>query len=317
MSEMLTTETVSPVDRLDYWREVICAVYVQLDVEPVAREQFAGSVSLAGWGDTRLSHVCSRGQIVTRQPNAADEDCLVSLQLSGIGRVSQAGRTAVLTPGDFALYDAARPYELAFDNDFDQLVLQFPRAALIARNVHIESAVARTCSGQEGVGAVAAAFIRSLSQHDSEIPSDHRHGLGEQAIDFAATSLALTAGTMPSEESVRQFNRQRILDFVERNLHDPNLSVALVAGSFGVSTRTVQKLFASDQLPLSARIRDARIAKAKRALSDPRRNHFTITRIAHELGFGSSAQFARVFRTACGCSPSEYREQAERERPTH
>ena len=309
MSEMLTTETVSPVDRLDYWREVICAVYVQLDVEPVVRGQFAGSVSLASWGDTRISHVSSLGQVVTRRPGSSNEDCLVSLQLSGDCRITQAGRTAILQPGDFALYDATQPYELAFDNTFDQLVLQFPRESLVSRNVHIESAVARTCSGQHGVGAVAASFVRSLSEHDQEIPDSHRQRLGDQAVDFAATSLALIVGSMPTDESVRRFNRQRILDFVDQNLHDPNLSVGFVAASFGVSTRTVQKLFADDAIPLSNRIRDARMARAKRALGDPRRSHLTITRIAHELGFGSSAQFARVFRTACGCSPSEYREQ--------
>ncbi len=197
-----------------------------------------------------------------------------------------------------------------FENDFDQIVVQFPREALIARNVHIESTVARTCSGRHGVGAVAASFVRSLADHDAEIPEDHRDRLGEQAVDFAATSFSLVAGTVPTADSVRSFNRQRILDFVDRNLHDPNLSVGLVAASFGVSTRTVQKLFAGDSVPLSARIRDGRLARAKRALSDPLRSHQTITRIAHESGYGSSAQFSRVFKAACGCSPREYRDGA-------
>lgn len=304
---MLTTETVSPVDRLDYWREVICAVYVQLDVEPVVREQFAGSVSLTSWGDTRISRVGSRGQIVNRRPGATKEDCLISLQVTGTGRVTQSGRTAVLQPGDFALYDTTQPYELAFDGNFDQIVLQFPREALIARNVHIESTVARTCSGREGVGAVTTSFVNSLANHDTEIPDDHRDRLGEQVVDFAATSFSVVAGTIPTADSVRAFNRQRILDFVDRNLHDPNLSVALVAASFRVSTRTVQKLFAEDAVPLSTRIREARMATARRALSDPLRKHLTITRIAHELGYGSSAQFSRAFKAAHGCSPSDYR----------
>jgi AraC-like DNA-binding protein len=309
---MLTTETVSPVDRLDYWREVICAVYVQLDVEPVAREQFAGSVSLTSWGNTRISTVGSQGQIVNRRPGATTEDCLISLQVSGVGRVSQAGRTAILHPGDFALYDTTQPYQLTFDSNFDQIVLQFPREALIARNIHIESTVARACSGRKGVGAVTASFVHSLADHDDEIPDHHRTRLGEQVVDFAATSFSTVAGTVPTGDSVRAFNRQRILDFVDQNLHDPDLSVGLVAASFGVSTRTVQKLFADDAVPLSNRIRDARMARAKRALQDPLRSHQTITRIAHELGFGSSAQFSRAFKTACGCSPREFREQQGR-----
>ncbi len=307
MSELLTTSIVDPADRLDYWREVICAVYVELHVEPVNTDAFAGSVELTAWGEQKLSRVSSMGQLVTRQPGTTEDDCLVSLQVSGSCRVTQAGRTAVLTPGDFALYDATKPYELAFDDRFGQLVLQFSRDALISRNVHIESAVARTCSGATGVGAVAASFLECLAQHDAEIPEDHRRRLGDQAIDFTAVALSDAAGTTPTSESVARFNRQRVLNVVDQNLDNPDLSVAFVAAALGVSTRTIQKLFASDSPPLSARIRAARIDRAKRALSDPRRDHLTIARIANDLGFGSPTQFARVFKAASGYSPSEFR----------
>ena len=29
-------------------------------------------------------------------------------------------------PGDFALYDSTRPYQLLFDDDFEQIVLKLP-----------------------------------------------------------------------------------------------------------------------------------------------------------------------------------------------
>ncbi len=308
MSELLTTSIVDPVDRLDFWREVICAVYVELHIEPVGGETFDGSVELTAWGEQKISRVSSMGQVVTRSPGTIEDDCLVSLQVSGSCRVTQAGRTAVLAPGDFALYDATRPYELAFDDRFGQLVLQFPRQALISRNINIESAVARACSGATGVGAVAASFLKSLAQHDAEIPEDHRRRLGDQAIDFTAVALSDTAGTMPTSESVSQFNRQRVLNVVDQHLDNPELSVAFVARTLGVSTRTIQKLFAEDSAPLSARIRTARIERAKRALTDPRRRHLTIASIAVDLGFGSPTQFARVFKAECGCSPRAFRE---------
>ncbi|MEM7274578.1 MAG: AraC family transcriptional regulator [Actinomycetota bacterium] len=308
MPDRLSTSTVAEADRLDYWREVICAVFVELDVESVGGGAFSGHVDVTGWGDTRISHVASCGQIVTRPADTSRADCLVSLQLSGTGRVSQFGRTAALSPGDFALYDATAPYQLAFDGPFDQLVIQFPRDALVTRNVHVESAVARRCVGATGVGAVAASFVQTLAEHHDEIPDDQRRLLGAQAIDFAATALASVTGTLPAEESVRRFNRQRVLSFVEDNLDDPRLTVAWVAASLGVSSRTIQKLFAADDVPLSVRIRDARVARAERALRDPGRRHHTIARIAGDLGYGSPEQFARAFRAARGITPREYRD---------
>ncbi|MEM9565161.1 MAG: helix-turn-helix domain-containing protein [Actinomycetota bacterium] len=311
MPDRLTTSSVAGPDRLAYWREVICAVYVELDVEAVGGDDFSGSVDLTGWGDTRISHVASCGQIVTRSPDSTRADCLISLQLSGTCRISQFGRTASLGPGDFALYDTTAPYELAFDRDFDQVVVQFPRHALAARNVDIESAVARTCSGTAGVGAVAASFVRALADHHGEIADVQRPVLGQQAVDVSAAALATMTGARPTGESVRAHNRQRVLTFVERHLDDPDLSVGWVAASLGVSPRTIQKLFADDDVPLSGRIREARLARAERALRDPARRHHTIARIALDLGYGSPEHFARAFRAGRGVSPRDYRAAAD------
>ena len=47
--------------------------------------------------------------------------------------VSQDGRDALLGPGDFALYDSTRPYQLQFDDDFQQFVLKLPGPTLRTR----------------------------------------------------------------------------------------------------------------------------------------------------------------------------------------
>lgn len=303
MAQVLSTDSVAPPDRLDYWREIICAVYVKLDAEPMSRSSFSGSVSWSSWGETTISRVASTGQTVTRSVDSASNDCLLSVQLRGTGAVTQAKRTAVLERGDFALYSAAEPYQLAFEGDFDQLVVQFPRDALIARNVHIESAVARATQGSTGLGAVITSFVQSMAEHQDDITLDQRAQLGTRLVDFAAMAFS----DLSPETPVREFNRQRILTYVNRNLHDPALSVSSVARAFGVSTRTVQKLFASDELHLGARIRQARLELSREALRDPQRTHHTIAHIASNAGFAGPTQFARAFRSTYGFSPTEYR----------
>jgi AraC-like DNA-binding protein len=306
---LLTTNAVSAPERPAYWREVICATYVELDVEPRSRTTFSGSVLLSSWGRVRISHVESDGQVVRRRVADPSADCLVSLQLSGSGRVTQAGRTAVLSPGDFALYDTTRAYELAFDDPFDQIVIQFPRDALIGRNVHIDSAVARRCVGGSGAAAVAAAFAQSLFRHRDELPDSFRGRLGEQALDCVATALALSAGSTPTKSTMESFDRQRILSYIDANVTSADLSVAKVASAFGVSTRTLQKLFADDEAHLGERIHATRLARVRSALQDPLRSHHTIARIANDFGFTDPAHFSRAFRAAYGCTPSEFRHQ--------
>ncbi|MEM9893957.1 MAG: AraC family transcriptional regulator [Actinomycetota bacterium] len=307
MSQELTTEAVAERDRFEYWREIICAVYVKLDAEPVGGGggggPFEGTVTWSPCGETTVSRVSSDAQIVTRSLDAPNDDCLLSLQLAGVGRVTQGGKTAVLQPGDFALYDAAEHYQLAFDEPLEQLVIQFPRRSLIARNVHVESAVARTNRSDRGAGAILRSFAQSLDTHGPTLGDAERAQLGTKLVDLAA--IALSAD--PPEESVAEFNRQRVLSYAGQRLHDPALNVTTIAQAFGVSPRTIQKLFAADDIQLGTRIRQARLQRAREALIDPQHRHHTVTVIAADNGFAGPTQFARAFRAAYGCSPTDYR----------
>ncbi|MDY7099924.1 MAG: helix-turn-helix domain-containing protein [Actinomycetota bacterium] len=307
MSELLTTDVVSPAERSAYWREVICAVYVELDVVAPAAGPFSGTVSHTAWGDAELSTVASDPQIVTRATGDGRSDCLVSIQLRGVGQVSQDGRTAILHPGDLALYDATRPYQLAFDAPFEQLVVQFDRDALVARNVDLPTSVARRCRGDAGVGAVASTFVRTLRHHEDALAEHQRADLGRRALDLLATALAEATGNTAPGDAVRAINRRRVLAYVDAHLEDRHLAVADVADAFGVSVRTIQKLFADDELTLSGRIRHSRLERARIALRDPRRAHHSVTRIAHDHHFGDAAHFSRAFKAAYGCGPRAYR----------
>ena len=307
VSNVLTTAAVEESERFAYWREVICAVYVELAAEPVDQDSFFGEVELSAWGDVRVSHVCAGGQVVSRRPDDQRSDCLLSIQVAGVGRVSQAGRTVQLGPGDAALYDSTRPYELSFPGVFEQLVVQFPREALIARGIHIESTVAKKCAIGSAYNDLATSFVGLLLQHSAGWAAEHRGAVGYQAVDLLAAALAETTGVCPIEESVATANRTRVLRYIAEHAHEQSLSVAGVAAHHGTSTRTLQKLFRNEELQLGERIRVTRVALAKRALRDPLRADHTIARIAADNGFDSPSHFSRVFKSVVGCTPSSYR----------
>jgi AraC-like DNA-binding protein len=309
VTDLLSTDVVEAHERFAYWRELICAVYVQLDAKQIGAGAFSGSVSVSSLGGLSLSRVRATGQVVTRQPSEPGSDCLVSVQVSGIGRITQFGRTAELQPGDFALYDTTEPYELYFERPFEQIVLKFPREVMTGRNVHIRSAAAVRCGGDTGAGAIASSFVRSLASHDAEVADIFRGRMGEQALDCVATSLASMAGSSATHEAVHEYNRRRVLNYVEQHLRDPNLSVSGAAAALGVSARTIQKLFADDELHLSERIKSARLQRAAAALRDPLLHHVNITSIATDVGFTGPETFSRSFRDAYGCTPREYRQQ--------
>src|SRR5260370_39862240 len=85
------------------------------------------------------------------------------MQLRGYCLVTQDGREAPLTPGDFALYDTRRPYQLSFDSEFRMLVVMFPRELLNLRADDLANVVARRVSGRRGAGGPVSPFFMKLA----------------------------------------------------------------------------------------------------------------------------------------------------------
>src|SRR6202034_4824552 len=100
---------------------------------------------------------------------AGEEVMLISLQMSGVGSVSQDGREAWLEPGDFACYDSTRPYTLRFDSTFEQLVLHMPREAMVRRIGRTEAWTARRVEGASPVGSLVLPFARRTASIVSDV----------------------------------------------------------------------------------------------------------------------------------------------------
>ncbi len=300
-----STDDVTPRERFDYWRDAICAAYVRLDASPVGAGTFSGSVTAQDWPGLRLSRVASSAQHVRRRPDDGSDDCLVSLQVRGRSRIGQSGRSAALVPGTLALYEAGRAYSLDFDDPYEQVVVQFPRAELVARGVDVSAVAARRCEG--GMARVSAALVLAALAEAHDLGPSARVQLSSQVLDCLTTALVSCAAFKVDAQAARSAQRYAVLALVRERLTDPGLSVEGIARASGRSPRSLQRLFADQPHGLSEVVRRARLARATAALVDPARADCSIARIAAEHGYADAAHFARVFRSYHGSSPSEHR----------
>ena len=166
MPRVLTTDAVAARERLAYWNDAVSDAYVRLDTTAPAGDVI-GDIRVDALATLELSRVTATAQLVRRTPSliatAAEDFFLVSIQTCGTGLVTQDGRTAQLQPGDFALYDSTRPYELRFDAPFQQYVLMLPGPALRAELRGAPELTARAVHGSRGAGHLMIEMIRTLA----------------------------------------------------------------------------------------------------------------------------------------------------------
>ena len=288
MTQLLSTDAVSRDQRLAYWTDMICNVYVQLECDAVQQSgtgNFEGSIRQHTLPSLDMSVVTSGPQKVMRTPghiaHSSDDYFLVSIQARGQGVVRQDGRDAVLSAGDFALYDSTRPYELLFEESFEQIVLKLPGDRLRGE--------LRDTEALQPASALAVA-----------------HGV--QSI-LVAGLQTLPAARAPALSNLTAYHLARVKRLIDEQLADPMLSVGTLAAQLGVSVSHIHRVFKSEPLTPSQYIWERRLEACSRDLLEPRLAGRPVAEIAYGRGFNDAAHFSRAFRERFGCSPRAWRQQ--------
>ena len=313
MHKRWSTDTVEVRDRLSYWIEAVCQTYVQLDCDTPLRDRpFEGAIEANQLATLGLSRVTARAQHVHRTPakiaQATEDYFLVSIQTAGRGKIIQDGRVAELSPGDFALYDSTRPYELIFEESFQQHVLQLPGAVLRSRLRDTEKMTARKVCGDRGAGHLMIGMINTLAADIDTLEAGSVAAIAESVENILVAGLCSLPGAAdPVVSQLTAFHRDQIKAYALRHLRDPRLSVGAIAAHLRLSPSTIYRAFAGEPCSLHAWIWNRRLDGAKREICDPALANRTITEISFGWGFNDAAHFSRVFKHRFGCSPRELR----------
>jgi AraC-like DNA-binding protein len=303
------TARIAEGERLEFWQDVVGALFPPADVSPSGAEPFSGAISQRRIGTLAVARICSVAQRVRRSPShigrGADDVFELNFQLAGRGFLAQDGREVVTASGQFALYDSTRPYEMRFDGPFRQLTVKFPRSMLNDRLWIANRLTALGFSWRSGPGRLALSFLRALDRLDSVDDAETITRLQDNALDLLATVLRDSAvgrreaGSTPARERALERARQ----FILTNLDDPELSVQAIAEASHVSIRTLYTLFGADACTPGKWIQEARLEACRRDLEDPLQARRTILDIAFAHGFNDAAHFSRLFRSRYGTAP--------------
>ncbi|WP_284416502.1 MULTISPECIES: helix-turn-helix domain-containing protein [unclassified Bradyrhizobium] len=312
MPILFTTDGSPGHRRLALWQDIVCDVYVGLDCTSDLGSAFRGSVTHIPFGQAVCSEVCSDRQRVHRTSQRiarADADyVLVALGREGLGGVIQDGRDTVIRPGEFAIYDTTRPYELQFDAAFRQTVFKLPREMLQRRLGATEAVTAISFGADIPLQPLAFDFIVRLCERAEHIGAEHADRLADQAADLLAMTLAEQLRTQPlPASSHRAALLYRIKAHVRARLADPDLALPEAARELGLSARYINDLFSDEETSFQRFVLLERLKLCRRDLAAAALAHRQIGEIAFSWGFNDLSHFGRVFRDQFGLSPREWR----------
>lgn len=313
MEKLWSTNAVGRRERLSYWVEAVCDTYVQLECDTLApRKGFYGLIEGGQLSTLSLSRVTSAPQKVRRTPakiSQATEDLfLVSMQIVGRGAVLQDGRMAELDPGDFALYDSTRPYELLFNESFQQFVLTLPGSVIRDRVRDTATLTARKVSGSRGAGHLVMSMINSLAADIETLEAGSLDAVVESVENILVAGLgSLPGASEPQISNLTALHRHQIKAYVAQRLRDPGLTVSEIAAHMRISPSTVYRAFADEPCSLNSWIWSKRLEGARRDICDPALINRSISEIAYSWGFNNAAHFSRTFRARYGWSARELR----------
>ncbi len=310
-------EDLPRADRFDFWREQMANLMAPMEMSSDHTRDFRGEVRVlevgaaSVWPTKFLPMRFRRTPKLIRQSDP--ELYHFSFIQEGNLQVTQARQD--IAHGEDGLYvvDTSRPFDcVAFGGPPGGVGLEIPKALVPLPHDRIDQLLARPIPGREGVGALLTGFLTRLAaDRGSYRPSDGPR-LATVLIDLAT---ALLAHTLEAEDALppethRRTLTLRVQTFIQRNLPDPKLSPATIAAAHHISVGHLHRLFRARDTTVSAWIRQQRLDRVRRDLSDPGLRTVPLHELAARWGFAHPAGFTRAFRAAYGMPPSEYRHLA-------
>jgi AraC-like DNA-binding protein len=311
---VLDTSSCLPERRLAVWQDIVCDTFVGLDCKSDMRGAFWGSVSQSRIGPMALTQVDSTAQRVFRTPSriarASEDYVLLALGNNGVNGVFQDGREAIVSAGQFVLYDTTRPYELRFDDSFSQTIFQMPRKLLQQRVGSFDGLTATTFAGDRPLERLTYDFARNVSRTIEQVDPAAASRLLDQTLDLLAMTLAdRLHARLPDQSVHRSALLYRLKNHILTHLADPELSLPRAAAATGISPRYASDLMAAEQTSFRGYVQTQRLERCKRDLADAAYQARHIGEIAFAWGFNDLAHFSRIFKQRFGVSPREWREQ--------
>ncbi|WAJ44297.1 helix-turn-helix domain-containing protein [Mycobacterium sp. Aquia_216] len=309
---VLDTRQIPAADRAEVVTQVIHDTLVAVNIAFTEATPVVAAGTIHELGDLKNFSVQSNALTVERTPAQARDDlrpCVfLGLQRSGASMVVQHGREATLRPGELVLWESTAPYTVFDPEGIRHHFFRIPIDRLALPHEVIRQLCAVTLSPGHPVADLAFTYFRRLSTRLDVFDRPGADGVSQPSIELVrALATTHVDATELGKDSMHATLQLRIVEYLRAHLREPDLSAARVAAEHHISVRQLYKVLAAVDVTLGDWIRSERLEGCRRDIAQLGEHTASIASVARRWGFADPSSFARMYRTAYGMSPREWR----------
>lgn len=294
---------------LNQFEQSLREAYGAFDIEPIdTSTRSRGGMRPVAIGPFQGFHI--RAQAVRSMRPALSgpwsDRAFILMSVSGDVIVRHYGREVGLSTGDFVLMDSREGCTIDVGDDGTKsMVLALSRDMLSQMRSNADSVYGHHIAGRRGAGRMLSAVLQSLDV-DGEDEGD------DDAIATSVTmSLLESALNQAGPDEGRRIRACQQLDRIRAwatpRVGDPDLDADMLADEFGLSRRSLYRLFAETGSTPRRWLANLRLDLAQQWLRDPTSPHRSVCQVAFAAGFNDSSHFARLFKRRFGTPPASLR----------
>jgi AraC-like DNA-binding protein len=235
------------------------------------------------------------------------------VHLDGEARITRRGEAVALRRGDIFITDSRHEFTLDLERPWRHLLITLPTSWLDSRvacpellsgAVLRDHPLARLWARHLSAGFALAG---ELSATAATLFARHSRDLLAQLLDEAHRDEPRPSAAWRASIFLGACR------LIALKFGDAELTPAELARELGVSSRTLARVFATNNETIMRRVFDERLRQAARLLTAPESAHRSVTDIAFACGFNDVSHFGRMFAARMHMTPSRWRRRARRD----
>ena len=230
----------------------------------------------------------------------------LGILLEGSGTFAQNRTETALRPGSMVLYSRSAPFFLDLVGPYRYLVLAVDVDALGASDRDLSAVAGSAALSDTAAACILTGLLAGVPERWGALPAPLRLELADVALSLLRDCVREAGGGRPTLRSAEEAVYDRVVEWIDGRLADPDLTPARIAEANHISVSYLHRVFRRAGTTVGEHVLARRVEGVRRELLTVSRDE-PLAAVGRRWGFRDPSRLSKVVRQRFGRSPRELR----------